>query len=78
MFSRFGESHKMLSDNGTEFMNKLFALVAATLGVKQVFISPFYPEAMDTKVHKSLMMCKQKHVSSEIAWDEDIHIACDT
>ena len=34
---KLGESHNILSDNATEFKNKLFVKVTSTLGKKQVF-----------------------------------------
>ena len=38
----FGPSHKILSDNGTEFSNKLFETVAKELGVEHKIYSPPY------------------------------------
>ena len=36
-YSKIGWSHKILSDNGTEFKNKLYEQVSSTFGMKQVF-----------------------------------------
>ena len=36
VYSKFGESHKILLDNGTEFENLLFVKAASTLGIKQM------------------------------------------
>ena len=40
IYSRFGVSHRILSDSGIEFKNKLFTHIASTLGSKQVFSPP--------------------------------------
>ena len=34
VYAQFGGSHKILSDNGTEFKNQLFEQIAKELGVK--------------------------------------------
>ena len=59
VFSKFGGSHKILSDNGTEFKNKLFVQVASTLGMKQVFSSLYYQQSNwhIENVHNFLKMC---------------------
>ena len=44
VYSKSGASHRILSDNGTEFKNKLFMQVASTLGMKRVLSSPYYPQ----------------------------------
>ena len=38
----FGTSRKILSDNGTEFKNKLFDKVADKLGIERKIYSPSY------------------------------------
>ena len=43
-FLIFSWLHKILSDNGTAFKNKLFVQVAYTLGMDQVFGSLYYPQ----------------------------------
>ena len=41
LYSKFGGSEKILSDNGTEFKNTLFNNVAKTLGVEyKVYMPP--------------------------------------
>ena len=67
----------MSSDNETEFKNKVFMFVASTLGIKQVFSSPYYPciNGHIENVHSFLKTCIQKLVSSELTWDEGTHIA---
>ena len=44
VYSRFGGSLKILSDNGTEFKNKLFEQVAKELGVEyKLYTPPYHP-----------------------------------
>ena len=40
VYSKFGGSLKILSDNGTEFKNKIFEQVAKELGVKYKLCTP--------------------------------------
>ena len=70
VYSMFGGPHKILSDIGTEFKNKLFAQVAFTLGIKEVFSSPYYPQdnGCIENVYNFQKMCIWKHVPSELAW----------
>ena len=52
--------------------------VAFTLEMKQVFSSPYYPhiDGWIEKVYNFLKTYLQKHVSSKLAWDEAVNIAC--
>ena len=44
VYSRFGGSLKILSDNGTEFKNKIFEQVAKELGVEhKLYMPPYHP-----------------------------------
>ena len=44
VYSRFGGSLKILSDNDTEFKNKLFEQVAKELGVEyKLYTPPYHP-----------------------------------
>ena len=44
VYSKFGGSEKILSNNGTEFKNKLFKEVANQLGVEyKVYTPPYMP-----------------------------------
>ena len=44
VFARFGRSLKILSDNGTEFKNKLFEQIAKELGVEyKLYTPPYHP-----------------------------------
>ena len=48
VYSKFGGSDKNLSDNGTEFKNKLFKDVTKQLGVEyKVYTPPTDPSAME-------------------------------
>ena len=46
VYSKFGQLYKILSENDTEFKNKLFLQVPSTLGMKQIFSFPIILEAM--------------------------------
>ena len=78
VYSKFGGLYKILSDNSTEFRNKLLTQVASILEMKQLFSSPYYAQGNGCieNVHDFLKMCIQKHVSSELALDEVVHITC--
>ena len=44
VYYKYGGSRKILSDNGSEFKNDLFTLVANKLGVEhKIFSPPFHP-----------------------------------
>ena len=44
VYSRFGGSLKILSDNGTEFKNKIYEQVAKELGVEhKLYMLPYHP-----------------------------------
>ena len=69
----FGPSHKILSDNGTEFSNKLFENVAKELGVEHKIYSPPYRPQSNGRIegfHAFLKTCLAKHVSPSVEWDE--------
>ena len=69
----FGPSHKILSDNGTEFSNKLFETIAKELGVEHKIYSPPYRPQSNGRIegfHAFLKMCLAKHVSPNVEWDE--------
>ena len=45
IYAKFGGSFKILSDNSTEFKNKLFEQIAKQLGVKyKKYTAPYHPE----------------------------------
>ena len=69
----FGPSRKILSDNGTEFSNKLFETVAKELGVEHKIYSPPYRPQSNGRIegfHAFLKTCLAKHVSANVEWDE--------
>ena len=69
----FEPSRKILSDNGTEFSNKLFEAVAKELGVEHKIYSPPYRPQSNGRIegfHAFLKTCLVKHVSPGIEWDE--------
>ena len=46
VYAKFGGSLKILSDNGTEFKNKLFEKIAKELGVKhKIYTAPYRPSS---------------------------------
>ena len=68
-----GPSRKILSDNGTEFNNKLFEMVAKELGVEHKIYSPPYRPQSSGRIegfHAFLKTCLAKHVSGNVEWDE--------
>ena len=69
----FRPSQKILSDNGTEFSNKLFEVVAKELGVEHKIYSPPYRPQSNGRIegfHAFLKTCLAKHVSANIEWDK--------
>ena len=74
----FGPSRKILSDNGTEFKNKLFDVVTHKLGIKhKIYSPPFRPQSNGQieGFHTFLKACLVKHVSRELELDEVCPIA---
>ena len=79
VYSKYGGSRKILSDNGTEFKNKLFEQVAQELGIEHKVYSPPYHPASNGRIegfHSFLKACLAKHITSSLEWDEMAHIAC--
>ena len=69
----FGPSRKILSNNGTEFSNKLFKTVAKELGMEHKIYSPPYRPQSNRRIegfHAFLKTCLAKHVSPSVEWDE--------
>ena len=65
VYSKFSGSEKILSDNGTEFKNKLFEEVSKQLGVQYKLYTPPYRPQYNGKIegfHKYLKSCIAKHV----------------
>ena len=79
VYSKFGGSIKILSDNGTEFKNKIFEQVAKELGVVYKLYTPPYHPASNGRLegfHAFLKACISKHVSSQLEWDDLVPLAC--
>ena len=71
----FGNSRKILSDNGTEFKNTLFEEVAKQLGVEHKIYSPVYRPQANGRIegfYKFLKECIAKHLVQNLEWDDII------
>ena len=79
IYSKFGGSLKMLSDNGTEFKNKMFEQIAKELGLEYKLYTPPYHPASNGRIegfHAFLKACIAKHVAPQLEWDVLIPLAC--
>ena len=79
VYSKFGGSMKILSDNGTEFKNKIFEQVAKELGVVHKLYTPPYHPASNGRIegfHAFLKVCISKHIASQLEWDDLVPLAC--
>ena len=79
VYARFVGSLKILSDNGTEFKNKLFEQIAKELGVEYKLYTPPYHPASNGCIegfHAFLKACIAKHVAPQLEWDALIPLAC--
>ena len=79
VYSQFGGSIKILSDNGTEFKNKLFEDVAKQLGVEYKIYTPPYTPQSNGRIegfHYFLKACISKHISPTLEWDDVVPLAC--
>ena len=73
VYSKFGGSVKILSDNGTEFKNIIFEQVAKELGVVYKLYTPPYHPASNSRIegfHAFLKACISKHISPQLEWDD--------
>ena len=81
VYSKFGGSLKMLSDNGTEFKNKMFEKISKELGLEYKLYTPPYHPASNGRIegfHAFLKACIAKHVAPQLEWDILIPLACAT
>ena len=81
VYTKFGGSLKILSDNGTEFKNKLFEKIAKELGIKhKIYTAPYRPSSNGhiKGFHNFLKSCISKHVSSQLEWTSVLPLACVT
>ena len=65
VYSKFGGSLKMLSDNGTEFKNKMFEQISKELGLEYKLYTPPHHPASNGRIegsHAFLKACIAKHV----------------
>ena len=72
VYPKFGGSLKILSDNGTEFKNKIFEQVAKELWVEYKLYTPPYHPASNGRIegfHTFLKACIAKHVMPQLEWD---------
>ena len=79
VYSKFGGSIKILSDNGTEFKNKIFDQVAKELGVVHKLYTPPYHPASNGRIegfHAFLKACISKHIAPQLEWDDLVPLAC--
>ena len=78
VYSKFGGSKKILSDNGTEFKNQLFEKIAKELGVEfKCYTAPYHPQSNGRieGFHHFLKSCMTKHISTSMEWDQVVHLA---
>ena len=79
VYSKFGGLLKMLSDNGTEFENKIFKQISKELGWEYKLDTPPYHPASNGRIegfHAFLKACIGKHVAPQLEWDVLIPLAC--
>ena len=79
VYCQFGGSLKILSDNGTEFKNKLMEEVCKELGVEYKIYSPPYRPQSNGRVesfHYFLKACIAKLIAPQLEWDDIMPLAC--
>ena len=79
VYCQFGGSIKILSDNGTEFKNKLMEEVSKELGVRYKIYSPPYRPQSNGRIesfHYFLKVCIAKHMAPQLEWDDIVPLAC--
>ena len=79
VYSKFGGSLKILSDNGTEFKNKIFEQIAKELGVVYKLYTPPYHPASNGRIegfHAFLKACISKHILPQLEWDDLVPLSC--
>ena len=80
VYSWFGGSQKkVLTDNRTEFKNKLINEVCEQLGVKHKIYSPPYRPQSKGRIesfHYFLKSCISKHIMPQVDWDDVVQLAC--
>ena len=79
VYCKYGGSYKILSDNGTEFKNKLMEEVSKELGVEYKVYSPPYRPQSNGRIesfHYFLKACIAKHINPQLEWDDILALAC--
>ena len=79
VYSKISGSLKILSDNDTEFKNKIFEQIAKELGVVYKLYTPPYHPASNGRIegfHAFLKACISKHISPQLEWDHLVPLAC--
>ena len=79
VYCKYGGSLKILSDNGTEFKNKLMEEISKELGVEyKVYSLPYRPQfnGRIESFHYFLKACIAKHIIPELEWDDVVPLAC--
>ena len=79
VYAKYEVSLKILSDNGTEFKNKIFEQVAKELGViHKLYTPPYHPASNGRKegFHAFLKACISEHIAPQLEWDDLIPLAC--
>lgn len=75
----FGMPRKILTDNGTEFVNELFKKVADELGCEhKITIPAYHPQSngLLEGFHYFLKTCSTKLITHRLPWDKVLHLAC--
>ena len=68
-----------MSDNGTEFKNKVFEQVAKELGLEYKLYTPPYHPASNGRIegfHAFLKACIAKYIAPQLEWDVLVPLAC--
>ena len=79
IYAKIGGSLQVLSNNGTEFKNRLFKQVTKELGVKYKKYTPPYCPASNGHIegfHNFLKACISKHISPRLEWTDVVPLAC--
>ena len=79
VYSKFGGSLKMLSDNSTEFKNKVFEQVTKELQLEYKLYTLPYHLASNGRIegfHAFLKACIAKHEAPELEWYVLVPLAC--
>ena len=79
IYSKFGGSLKMFSDNGTELKNKMFEQIAKEVGLEYKLYTPPYHPTSNGRIegfYAFLKACIANHVAAQLEWDVLIPLTC--